>query len=259
MIKFFRKIRQNLLSEGKTGTYLKYAVGEIILVVIGILIALGINNWNSNRINTSKQRDYLMAIKNDLEKQIPVFNTLVKRCDSISVVGSNILNDYKSSQDFSLIDSLNKKLSLFFYSEKFPGIYTTFEELKSTGQINLIKNKSVRTQIISYYQNAKESQEGMRIVTSDIVYSHIYPTLKTSTVILPENLGYKNGINEVPSKIQSALKAKLTDPDTELALFNTINLRIIAAKANQNYLLKSKDEAEQLLDAIGKELNQNKK
>lgn len=46
MIKFFRNIRQNLLAEGKIGKYLKYASGEIILVVIGILIALQINNWN---------------------------------------------------------------------------------------------------------------------------------------------------------------------------------------------------------------------
>ena len=46
MIKLFRHIRQNLLSEGKTGKYFKYAIGEIILVVIGILIALQINNWN---------------------------------------------------------------------------------------------------------------------------------------------------------------------------------------------------------------------
>ena len=49
MIKFFRKIRQNLLSEGKTGKYFKYAIGEIVLVVIGILIALQINNWNESR------------------------------------------------------------------------------------------------------------------------------------------------------------------------------------------------------------------
>ena len=49
MIKFFRKIRQNLLSVGKSGKYFKYAVGEIVLVVIGILIALQVNNWNEKR------------------------------------------------------------------------------------------------------------------------------------------------------------------------------------------------------------------
>ena len=55
MIKFFRKIRQNLVMQNKTSKYFKYAIGEIILVVIGILIALQINNWNSNRILQANQ------------------------------------------------------------------------------------------------------------------------------------------------------------------------------------------------------------
>ena len=52
MIKFFRTIRQNMLMENKTGTYFKYAIGEIILVVIGILIAVQINNWNMARLDS---------------------------------------------------------------------------------------------------------------------------------------------------------------------------------------------------------------
>jgi Family of unknown function (DUF6090) len=71
MIKFFRKIRQNLLMENKTGKYFKYAIGEIILVVIGILIALQINNWNENRKNHKKLTRYLYGtlgnFKSDLE------------------------------------------------------------------------------------------------------------------------------------------------------------------------------------------------
>ena len=54
MIKFFRHIRKNLLNEGKTSKYLKYAIGEIILVVIGILIALQINNWNEKKANEER-------------------------------------------------------------------------------------------------------------------------------------------------------------------------------------------------------------
>ena len=257
MIKFFRHIRQRLLSEGKTGTYFKYAIGEIFLVVIGILIALGINNWNGIRVNNKKQTDYLIAMKSDLEKQIPIIESLIKRCDSISMIGRNILNDYNARQNFSLIDGLNKKLTLFFYAEKFPGISTTFDELKSTGQINLIKNTSVRSKIISYYQNARDSQEAMSFVTSDIVYGQIYPTLKSSMVILPENLGIPLEIKEVPSKLESAIKEKLTDAYSEVELFNTINMRIKAALANRSILLKSSDEAEQLLHAISKELIRN--
>ena len=62
MIKFFRKIRQNLLSEGKTGKYLKYAIGEIVLVVIGILIALSINNWNNNQQDKRTEQATLKAL-----------------------------------------------------------------------------------------------------------------------------------------------------------------------------------------------------
>jgi len=65
MIKFFRKIRQQLLAEGAVKKYLLYAIGEILLVVIGILIALQINNWNEQQKIAQQTRHYLVAsIKN---------------------------------------------------------------------------------------------------------------------------------------------------------------------------------------------------
>ncbi|WP_445732221.1 DUF6090 family protein [Mariniflexile sp.] len=66
MIKIFRNIRKNLLAEGKTSKYLKYAIGEIVLVVIGILIALQINNWNENRKTDLKIKGSLEALRSDL-------------------------------------------------------------------------------------------------------------------------------------------------------------------------------------------------
>lgn len=67
MIKFFRKIRKNLLSEGKTGKYFKYAISEIFLVVIGILIALQLNNWNDNNNKTKLGKQYLIEMKSELQ------------------------------------------------------------------------------------------------------------------------------------------------------------------------------------------------
>ena len=78
MVKFFRKIRQNLLMENKTGKYFKYAIGEIILVVIGILIALQINNWNEKR-----------KINNEIES---VFSLLEQELETNIKQGNNFLN-----------------------------------------------------------------------------------------------------------------------------------------------------------------------
>ncbi|MCO4822170.1 MAG: hypothetical protein KC469_08885, partial [Flavobacteriaceae bacterium] len=67
MIKFFRKIRYDLMEKNKTGKYFKYAIGEIILVVIGILIALQINNWNENKKLVVKEMKIVKEIKYELE------------------------------------------------------------------------------------------------------------------------------------------------------------------------------------------------
>ncbi|WP_299121724.1 DUF6090 family protein [uncultured Winogradskyella sp.] len=72
MIKFFRKIRQSLLSENKFSKYIIYAIGEIILVVIGILIALQINNWNDSRNKEQKTTTLLLDVLNEIEKNIEI-------------------------------------------------------------------------------------------------------------------------------------------------------------------------------------------
>ena len=77
MIKFFRKIRQNLLSEGKTGKYFKYAIGEIILVVIGILIALSINNWSNNIQKRDIENEYLLSLQTEFKTNLEKINDCI--------------------------------------------------------------------------------------------------------------------------------------------------------------------------------------
>jgi len=74
MIKFFRHIRKDLMETGKTSKYIKYAFGEIVLVVIGILIALSINNWNQNRQNKQKVDKLLSKIQRDIATDIASLN-----------------------------------------------------------------------------------------------------------------------------------------------------------------------------------------
>ena len=78
MIKFFRRIRQRLLSENKLGKYLAYAIGEIVLVVIGILIALQINNWNERRKQNIVEQEYLITLKKEFQNNINEVNRVIE-------------------------------------------------------------------------------------------------------------------------------------------------------------------------------------
>ena len=83
MIKFFRKIRYDLMKNNKTGKYLKYAIGEIILVMIGILLALQVNNWNETRKISNTIESLFSVFENELENNIRDSNSLIRRGYSI--------------------------------------------------------------------------------------------------------------------------------------------------------------------------------
>jgi len=159
MIKLFRKIRQNLLAEnlpgrqaGKFSKYLMYAIGEIILVVIGILIALSINNWNEGRINKIKEQEYLEGIKTDLQSDLnyidillPNYKSRIQRyatLDSLVRVRSTKIFDI----DVSEIASLTHQMATL-YPRK--GSYSSLISDNSTG---LITNKELLKELKGMYE-----------------------------------------------------------------------------------------------------------
>jgi uncharacterized membrane protein YraQ (UPF0718 family) len=106
MIKFFRKIRQNLLMENKTGKYFKYAIGEIVLVVIGILIALSINNWNEVRKNNTKEQQILTQLKDEYTTNLLQLEQKITNRKKIIEAANNILQYIDESLNINS-DSLN--------------------------------------------------------------------------------------------------------------------------------------------------------
>jgi hypothetical protein len=152
MIKFFRKIRQNLLAEGKTGKYLKYAVGEIILVVIGILIALSLNNWNQKKSERKSEKKYIFSLIEDAKTDLSNFNNAIivneERIKILDSLASMCFNyNEKEGKDPQLIMQNNKA-----YKHPVFVTYTdrTLAQLKNTGSIGLITDKSIVNAIIEY-------------------------------------------------------------------------------------------------------------
>lgn len=109
MIKFFRKIRQKLITENKFSKYVIYAIGEIILVVIGILIALSINNWNTNKINQSESKEFNQRLLNEFSGNLDLADTKIEQMEGIINSSKSILelfNKMPSDDNSKTLDSL---------------------------------------------------------------------------------------------------------------------------------------------------------
>ena len=149
MIKFFRKIRQNLLMENKTSKYFKYAIGEIILVVIGILIALQINTWN--QIHKDSKEEYFVLEK--LHENLKTDTTNLK--NSILRIQS-FLDDLKvieREMKDETLSNFSVELSMPLLSVVGTNLETTtWENLKSTGKLGLIKNRTLVDSLQAYYK-----------------------------------------------------------------------------------------------------------
>ena len=171
MIKFFRKIRQNLLSEGKTINYLKYAFGEIILVMIGILLALRVNNWNQDRINKKSEYKYLEDIKKEIQSNNYVLQTYIKNRLPVKIEGLLAAKKY-NEENIEIKDTL-----AFLNLVSKGGMITsgfdilsrnTFDELVSTGNFQLIPEDSIKTTIKNYYWSLEADNITTKKYKSDI-------------------------------------------------------------------------------------------
>jgi hypothetical protein len=149
MLTFFRKIRKAFLDSGSTGKYLLYAVGEILLVVIGILIALQINNWNQSAQNKTLERIYLTNLLEELDGQIDQIELQASH-DSVTKQklerALQVLNE--SEIEVSALDSALTETG----RRTFIKINSVFEDLKYSGNFSLLSNVPTRNELILYYQ-----------------------------------------------------------------------------------------------------------
>ena len=149
MIKFFRKIRYDLMEKNKTRKYFKYAIGEIVLVVIGILIALSINNWNENRKLHNVELSLLLEVKSNLEVTLNNFK-------NDTLINLNSILQFRKIEHYIDEDlPYNTELNTAFgwigdWQSPYP-ITTAYTTLKTKG-LDIISNLPLRNKIVNMYE-----------------------------------------------------------------------------------------------------------
>ena len=148
MIKFFRRIRQNLLMENKTGKYFKYAIGEIVLVVIGILIALQINTWNEQNKKKNLKNEYQNSLITDYTKDTIQLNNRLKRNKERLTLLSSTYDSIENGY-YKTIEDYTKLYTSISAGIRVTNTYNTnsFKLLISSGNIDLF-DKEFRTELM---------------------------------------------------------------------------------------------------------------
>jgi len=157
MINFFRKTRKKLADDNKPVKYLRYAIGEILLVVIGILIAISINNWNEDRKLIVQEKAILEELDKNLQSNIEILESFIIKQEKRRRELNMIINHIDKRSPYN--DSLGIYLRNVRKGEYVSLVTSAFESLKSVG-FNLIRSNELRMKIIhlfnyEYVQNMK--------------------------------------------------------------------------------------------------------
>jgi hypothetical protein len=250
MIKFFRKIRQKLLSENKISKYILYALGEIILVVIGILIALSVNNFNNARIDRNEETEILKALqvdfretKKSVEKTIELQQRVVSYCHKLKI----ILNE-KTPSD-SIGEYLFQGALSYWRIEPVNG---TYDALIGSGKSGILSSEKLKRYLALYSSQIKYGFEDEKF-SLDLTLSLTEIASENSAILLPNKYRDREGLTKY-----------FTDKQYKKAVSELLNsssflgILIIKSAMEENRLEYQKSTlkgCEIILDEIDNELN----
>ena len=161
MIKFFRKIRQNLLSEGKTGKYFKYAIGEILLVIIGILIAVSINNWNEDQKLKKVEQSILKDLKQEMTINLKALESVIEYNERSFQGAEEIRVLFGDREAFDKISDTTffRLIRKMNYNATYDPKNGILNSIISSGQINQLSNKELKYLLASLKELTTDALE----------------------------------------------------------------------------------------------------
>jgi hypothetical protein len=157
MIKFFRKIRQNLLTENKFGKYITYAVGEVILVVIGILIALTINNWNQERQLENEEKVILKNIHTEFLENKNALKLGLKKNNQGCKASIILLNLVGQKRELIQQQNLDSLMYVMLETSSFRPSENTISDLLQSGKLQLLQNENLKSLLYKWTRNLKKT------------------------------------------------------------------------------------------------------
>jgi len=257
MSKFFRKIRQKSIKENRFANYLKYAFGEIVLVVIGILIALQINTWNENRKDRNSEKAILTGLKSEFQENLSIIDSTIQANQNVSracTLLTQIIRSNTLEENAKQVDSLILHMLLISSFDANTGVT---EEVLNSGKLDLIRNEKIRKRITGWTGKLNDIEEDVEFRFVNYNES-LMPFLIENFPLANGDL-YKKNINGLNAKyIRNYTTASSFKPD-----YNAMNLMkfenvIWHHKHNNDYVISQdytiRKEILEIIDNLNDEL-----
>lgn len=238
MLKFFRKIRQKLLKRNKVKQYIAYALGEILLVVVGILIALQVDNWNTGQKASKEELKLLREMRLNLANDLEDCYWNIKKQKELSISNTAVLYHLEERSPFH--DSLKTHYGNLVYSTTQRRNMAAYDHLKTKG-IDLIQNDNLRRNITALY-----SERYYYIERQELEYDNKYQMNE----MIPK-LNAKVLLNE-ETKTGKPINLKLLQEDEEFKGTLRMNVKIRQFMLNRYTSLA--DDLNSLIEHIDIEL-----
>jgi len=244
----FKNIRKQLAAENNVGKYLRYAIGEILLVVFGILIALQVNNWNDNRKNNKESKGALLSLQEDFQDNIIQIKKTAHIAGQMTRHTHNLIEVIDRDSLTINPDSLGLDLTVGAASwTRLETVSSTYDALSGAGKLDLIQNKKLRKLLAEFYSKTKSGFEDEQ-VSERIATKITEKTSKDIYVLWPSNLEKRlRMIRKSPVLKKQAIHSVLK----KHGLMGILILKLAVDKNQVSYL----DSLLQLSREILKEIN----
>ncbi|MEM6321155.1 MAG: DUF6090 family protein [Bacteroidota bacterium] len=234
MLKFFRKIRQKLLSENSFSKYLLYALGEIALIMIGILLALQVNNWNNQKKDAQLTQQYLMDLKEDAQNNVAALDRFIQRAANYVAK----VDDFQQRKGNKLskidLDSIGIHRQTYFLK------MDTYEEVIANGHLKLLPKevKATLREISSSFKsiNKIDEHETRLLNNQQLKMRDYYELIRL----------------DKPSSFRVILPAKANVQAALLTYKNYVYLSYDWMKTQQFFYGRMKKEQLKLIDLLAK-------
>lgn len=252
MIKFLRRIRQQLLTENKFSKYLIYAIGEIVLVVVGILIALQINNQNVYKQERSIEKTYLVALKEE-------FETNINKLDQTIDLNTNLIENVDKLVEVfqqNVIDTISERTVVNYFFETFSSEvnYTpstgVLTEIISSGNLKLIQNQKLKQKLASFESSLEQisHQENEINIPRLEIMEHFRNQANYKRYL--EELGWDSNWESIYENRSNKELFK------SLHFFNSLYFfKITSIAANRSFYVPIRDDMGATVKLINSELN----